>query len=168
MNIFYLDDDTKLCAEYHHDVHLRKMITETAQMLSTAHHISGENNPVRKDEIYKPTHANHPSNLWVRDSQLHYVWLYNLFVNMHVEYEYRFDKEHASKKLLHPLIFVPRDLILVKRTPPPLCMPDQYKSDNHVESYRKFYNAEKQFDKNGKFMANYTKREVPYWMEIKQ
>ena len=37
MNIFYLDEDPLVAARYHCDKHVVKMITETAQMLCTAH-----------------------------------------------------------------------------------------------------------------------------------
>ena len=36
MNIFYLHNDTKVCAELHVDKHVVKMIVEYAQLLSTA------------------------------------------------------------------------------------------------------------------------------------
>ena len=39
MNIFYLDKNPKIAAEMHCDKHVVKMITETAQLLSTAHRI---------------------------------------------------------------------------------------------------------------------------------
>ena len=39
MNLFILSLFTDKCASLHHDVHLRKMITETAQILSTAHRV---------------------------------------------------------------------------------------------------------------------------------
>ena len=35
MNIFYLDHDPKICATYHNDKHVVKMIIEYAQLLST-------------------------------------------------------------------------------------------------------------------------------------
>jgi len=53
MNIFYLSRDPVLCAEMHCDKHVVKMILETAQLLSTAHHMLGSNAP------YKVTHKNH-------------------------------------------------------------------------------------------------------------
>ena len=37
MNIFYLDRDAKLAAQYHCDKHVVKMIIEYAQLMSTAH-----------------------------------------------------------------------------------------------------------------------------------
>jgi len=39
MNIFYLDNDPKVCAEMHNDKHCIKMILEYAQLLSTAHRV---------------------------------------------------------------------------------------------------------------------------------
>ena len=36
MNIFYLNNDPKVCAELHVDKHVVKMIVEYAQLLSTA------------------------------------------------------------------------------------------------------------------------------------
>ena len=44
-----------------------------------------------------------------------------------------------------------------------LAMPDQYKTDDVVESYRKYYINEKQRDKSGKWMMFYTKRDIPKW-----
>ena len=39
MNIFYLDKNPKICAMYHNDKHVVKMILEYAQLLSTAHRV---------------------------------------------------------------------------------------------------------------------------------
>ena len=39
MNIFVLDTNPKICAQYHVDKHVVKMILELAQILSTAHRV---------------------------------------------------------------------------------------------------------------------------------
>ena len=39
MNIFVLDENPYLAAQYHNNKHVVKMILETAQLLSTAHHV---------------------------------------------------------------------------------------------------------------------------------
>ena len=39
MNIFYLDSNPTVCAQYHNDRHTVKMIVEYAQLLSTAHRV---------------------------------------------------------------------------------------------------------------------------------
>lgn len=50
MNLFYLDTHPKLAAQYHCDVHLRKMIIEGIQMLSTIH----RERLGREEEILNP------------------------------------------------------------------------------------------------------------------
>jgi len=40
MNIFFLDEDPTLSAQYHVDKHVVKMILETAQLLCGAHHVT--------------------------------------------------------------------------------------------------------------------------------
>ena len=50
MNIFHLDKNPKICAEYHCDRHVVKMILETAQMLSTA--ISEHSMGIAQDRLY--------------------------------------------------------------------------------------------------------------------
>ena len=39
MNIFYLHENPKICAEMHLDKHASKMCIEYAQLLSTAHRV---------------------------------------------------------------------------------------------------------------------------------
>ena len=39
MNIFYLHEDPKICAEMHLDKHCTKMLVEYAQLMSTAHRV---------------------------------------------------------------------------------------------------------------------------------
>lgn len=53
MNIFVLDFDTEVCARYHCDKHVVKMIVEYAQLLSTAHHVLDGDNSKFTNTIYK-------------------------------------------------------------------------------------------------------------------
>ena len=64
MNIFHLHKDPKICAEYHCDKHVVKMILETAQMLSTAYqkHCGDD------DNLYKSAYPKHPMTIWVGES----------------------------------------------------------------------------------------------------
>ena len=66
MNIFYLDKDPHQCAKYHCDKHVCKMILESAQMLSTAHHILNEVDVFKgrvgyNHDLFKKAFVNHPS-----------------------------------------------------------------------------------------------------------
>ena len=139
MNIFYLDPDPVLAAQYHCDKHLSKMIIETAQMLSAAHHETGS--PL-SDQVYKLTHKNHPSTIWTRSSTDHYSWLYELFRELNNEFSYRRGKIHASwKKLSHLLCNNPSGLSCDGFEPPPQCMGDEFKGEDTVEAYRRYYHS---------------------------
>lgn len=92
MQIYYLDNDPVKSAQYHTDVHLRKMITESLQILSTVCHIY--NQP--ELAVYKPTHKNHPSVLWASETIDNYLWLYDMTEAMYNEYKFRFNKTHLA------------------------------------------------------------------------
>jgi hypothetical protein len=74
MNIFLLDSDTTKCAQAHGNKHVVKMITEYNQLLSTACHVFG----LATDEMYRKTHVNHPSGVWVRESKANFEFLLEL------------------------------------------------------------------------------------------
>ena len=96
MNIFYLHHDPVICARQHNDRHVSKMIVETAQLLSTAHHeLDG------KPSIfcYKRAHWNHPSAVWCRENTQNYLWLHSLLVELCVEYTYRFSDTLERTKI---------------------------------------------------------------------
>ena len=121
MNIFYLDKNPQVCAEMHTDKHTIKMILEYAQLLSTAHRVldgtprtvsnafSGRRSVVydlasgRNDVLYRATHINHPSAIWVRQSEQNYRWLFTLFCELLGEYNYRYGKIHACERLVTAL-----------------------------------------------------------------
>jgi len=139
MNIFVLDERPSISAKYHTDKHVRKMIVESAQMLSTAHQIINGPNP----KVYKVAYKNHPCTIWVRQSKSNYSWLYQLFENLLKEYTRRFNKHHKCEQLLQPLSVVP-NIAKSELTSFALAMPEQYKSTNAVRSYREYYVNEKQ------------------------
>ena len=154
MNIFVLDKDPKKCAEYHCDKHVIKMILESAQLLSTAHHVCDSS--IDKNLLYSKTHINHPCAKWCRESKQNYTWLYKLFCCLLAEYTYRYGKNHKSEKLLIPLATVP-NIDRRNRTPAALAMPDKYRTKDVVESYRSYYAHEK------KRICKWTKRKMPAW-----
>lgn len=100
MNIFFTSPDPTECAEYLDDKRVNKMILETAQMLSTALRLSGYSG----DDVYKPTHANHPSNVWIRSSKANYEWAINHLKALGLEKQRRTGKGHKSLDLLEVFI----------------------------------------------------------------
>lgn len=157
MNIFYLDHDVKLCASWHFDKHVIKMILESCQLLCAAHHML-DNNP--SEELYKMTHANHPSAIWVRQSVHNYMWLWELTLALNEEYKRRYKKtsDHLSIVKLRHILSIAPDLIPdVPFFEPPQCMPEEFRTDDAEQAYRFYYCEGK------KHLAVWTDTETPYW-----
>jgi hypothetical protein len=174
MNIFFLDSDPQVCAFYHGDKHVVKMVLETAQLLSTAHRIIDgtltiENNkkhfklPDRKADsvLYRATHANHPCAIWVRESEENYNWAYNLFYHLCKEYTYRYNKIHKTESLKDYLYMSPTGIKKVGSTKPALAMPDCYKTLCPIQSYRNYYVKDKL---SKKIVFWYKNRPAPEWL----
>ena len=104
MNIFYLHKDPVESAKLHCDKHVCKMIIEYAQMLSTAHRmLDGKEyisqtlggrrikrwkhpNSNMEGVLYKASHINHPSAIWVRESIENYFQMYKLYMAVLAEF----------------------------------------------------------------------------------
>lgn len=175
MNIFYLDSNPELSAQFHCDKHVVKMIVEYAQLLSTAHRVldgeiyfelSKNNRKIKRYKLkendnifYKATHMNHPSAVWVRQSINHYLFLYEMFYYLCLEYTHRYNKTHKTQSLLNILKTPPKNIKDIEFKEPPLAMPNYCKLNDVVNSYRNYYLKEKQS------FLNYTKTSKPYWIK---
>lgn len=167
MNIFYLHTEPKVCAAMHCDKHVVKMILEYAQLLSTAQHeIDGDVWDIPDGYFYKATHKNHPSAAWVRENHSNYQWLWILLGYLLNEYYERYGKTHKTlssgvyNNLRQPPILIQRGEL----TPPPQCMPDEYKCNPNTAShadtvfaYRTYYQADKAY------FAKWKSSPIPSW-----
>ncbi len=151
MNIFVLSENPLKAAAMQHDKHVVKMILESAQMLCSA--FEPEHKPPYKRAFY-----NHPCTIWARQSAKNYNWLLIHAVALATEYTYRYNKTHASVKVIswcwnnyENLIKFPKKA----KTKRPLAMPDQYKTNDAVESYINYYLGEKLNN------AKWTRRKKP-------
>lgn len=186
MNIFYLDGDTKTCAQMHNNSHCSKMIIEYAQLMSTAHRImDGEMyygktangrkikrwlhpDNVMEATLYKASHINHPSGIWTRESVQNYKWLYELWTELNEEFIWRGFKNgdyHETYKKLKDLLREPPKSMrynLSHKTwkQPTPAMPDDVKNANSIVAYRDYYIKYKQH------LAKWGKRGVPSWYEL--
>lgn len=181
MNIFYLSNNTKECAQMHVDKHCVKMILEYAQLLSTAHRVldgvllTGISDTGRKTTswilpsiayepiLYKATHINHPSAIWVRQSYDNYRWLVSLLCQLCKEYTYRYGKTHKveSSGLYELLTYAPFNIRPGVFTEPTPAMPAEYiiKGDS-IQSYKNYYNGSKQH------LHNWKNRPIPDFIEV--
>ena len=159
VNIFVLDHDVSKIAEYQCDSHATKMCLETCQLLCTAHHVLDESNEDNRF-LYKKTHVNHPCSKWVRNNSANYQWTFDLFHAIALEYEYRYGRQHLSwKKLAGVLMKQPNNITQSNELSPfALAMPDQYKTDDPVESYRNYYLGEK------RHLFRWKNRNQPEWI----
>jgi hypothetical protein len=152
MNIFYIHESPIISAKAMSDKHVVKMILESAQLMSTAHHKL--DSPIAFN-LYKPTHVNHPSNVWVRESAEHYEWLYQHFLALCDEYSNRYHKVHATYTKLNEYLKTPPIALERKGfTEPPCAMPDIYKVASSLLSYRKYYESEKFFNEQDRTRYN--------------
>lgn len=159
MNIFFLDENPKLSAQYHVDKHVVKMILETAQLLCGVHHMTEQ---VTEQVPYKLSHKNHPCAIWVRESLSNYLYLCELGLELGKEYTYRYGKRHKSIDVIEWCIVNKPNIPDIGFTKPSTAMPDEYKVDSVVESYRNYYMGAKSE------LAQWKKREKPFWFEKKE
>ena len=182
MNIFYLDNDPKKCAEMHVDKHSIKMILEYAQLLSTAHRVLDGTQSVglsktgrkqtryilsdkRESILYSATHISHPSAVWCRQTDSNYIWLSKLLKACCEEYTYRYGKIHKveSSGLLKELFWnPPKNITNGNFTEPTPAMPDECKvPGDSLQSYHNYYVMNKQHLWSWKGKIN--KRTEPNW-----
>ena len=177
MNIFYIDKDPVIAAQWMVDKHVVKMILESAQLLSTAHRIidgvetqgksaTGRNvkrwllSDAREPVLYSATHINHPSAVWCRKSVENYNWLADHMFALLNEYTHRYNKHHKVEgDLSYMLQSPPHNLKEYDMTVMPSAMADEYKvSNDPLVNYRNYYKVGKAR------MHKWTNRQPPEWI----
>ena len=107
--------------------------------------------------IYKASHVNHPSNIWVRQSDSNYKWLYEMWCHLLDEYTYRYGRIHGCTKLKEILRNCPKNIPIGEFTQPTPAMPEEFIRKDSVESYRLYYNKAKSH------IGQWKNRSVPNW-----
>lgn len=167
MNIFVLDKNPAIAAEYHCDKHVVKMILESVQMLSTAHWVKlldlnkksiadfkkmkdmkeylYNNSNKKLQPPYKLTHIHHPCTIWTHKTLQNYNWHVDLFEALCSEYTKRYNKVHKSSVYLDWFRNnIPYNIKNDKLTDFEICMKDEYKiSNDPVICYKYYYIIDK-------------------------
>ena len=177
MNIFAVDEHPIRAAHQMVDKHFVKMILEAGQMLSTSHRVlDGEeyydrtkNNrrikrwrlsDEREGKLWKASFVGHPCTQWTMESRMNYRWHATHALALCREYTHRYEKVHNSQGLIEYLFN--REPLNIKEgglTKFAVAMPDQYKVECSVESYRNYYRGEKSY------FAKWKNRDTPVWWE---
>ena len=143
MNIFVLDNDPELCASYHCDRHVVKMILEHTQMISTVY------DKYTGMSFYKPCYKKHPCTIWVGECIENFQWLCQLTYCLNREWKIRYPKvsdlDHVSANKLQRFNNANYHVLqksmpsFGKMTPFAQAMPDDCKDPDAVIAYRKYY-----------------------------
>ena len=177
MNIFAIDEHPVRAARQMVHKHVVKMILEAGQMLSTSHRVlDGEeyydrtkNNrrikrwrlsDEREGKLWKASFVGHPCTQWTMESRMNYRWHATHALALCREYTHRYEKIHNSQALIEYLFN--REPLNIKEgglTKFAIAMPDQYKVECSVESYRNYYRGEKAY------FAKWKNRDTPVWWE---
>jgi len=167
MNIFFLSMNSTELANLYCDQHVIKILLEICQMLYTAWFYSDETEYVelhapytvnKSRKGYRPAHKKHPMTMWISSSRENYMFAAEIAMCLALEYNKRFGKIHAcakhalwlyknqpshfelreSEKAYYASKDVREDLTRI-----PECMPDEYKHESIIESYKAYYTGEK-------------------------
>ena len=176
MNIFVLNTNPTLAAQAHCDIHLRKMIVETCQLLSTYHRKRSELGRSYRTEDLQLMMKSYRSPIfqkWFHENFINMQWTTSLLEELAFEYSYRFGykawTEHKCYNCVAALssvlgiveyLYVPQDFVLAMPEDY-LPMTSVYKRGNPeqaVKAYRSYYSVEK-FK-----LFTYTRRTPPDWL----
>jgi len=147
------------------------MVIELYQQLGSAlrrHGAKDHEMPLtQKGTPLKGGYHNHPCTRWVGDSDGNYHWSLLHAKELCREFKFRFGKRHASEEGIHQLgredmiAKIPRSSAGIM-TPFAQAMPEEYKSVDAVEAYRRYY-AE---DKSKNIVFEYNRgRDMPRWLK---
>jgi len=149
MNIFILSLIQREIAQFMMDKHVSKILLEAVQMLCSAKRIVDPGDTATNDQIYKIAHINHPVTIWCRKSRANYIWTLDLIEELHNEWRFRYGHPDTKMHKSYLTAIILRDNIPSEDkfearglTPFALAMPDEYKCDEPVISYRLYYMSE--------------------------
>jgi hypothetical protein len=169
MNLFILSLIQKEIAESMMDKHVSKILLEAVQMLCSARRIVEPDDDVINERIYKLAHKNHPVTIWCRKSRANFVWALDLAEELHNEWRFRYGHPKTKIHKSYRVAMFLRENIpsedafeAVGLTPFALAMPDKYKSDDPVLSYRNYYMSEEK----QKIASWCKKRGKPTWYVV--
>ena len=163
VNIFILDRQPDIAAQYYNDFHVRKIILESVEMMGYAY-TPGTFSPLPNLHEHR-RHFNHPMSLFVRRSKQNFDWTLQHAQALCREFTFRnkIGKIHAYQSKID---WIAANLPLENLsnsglTDWPRCF-GQVKetvgeTNDIVYDYRRYYVIGK------RHLAKWTKRETPFW-----
>jgi len=181
MNIFFLSMNPRRCARMHANIHIVKMIVETAQLLCNVHRRQRElclAPYIGPNKIpYKESASGHRklgSMIWVGESHGNYKWAVQLGLELCAEYNQGRGRaagkttQHRTQRVLEWLQRYEPNFKIKRRTPVKLkhlAMPDKFKkASSSIEAYRDYYYSKRKT----MTMAWDPKKRTPDWWEARR
>jgi len=168
MNLFILSLIQKEIAQFMMDKHVSKILLEAVQMLCSAKRMLDPDDE-GNHKLYKLAHKNHPVTIWCRKSKENFMWTLELIEELHNEWRYRYGhSESKNHKSYLVAMYLKENIPSHDKfeekgiTPFALVMPDIYKCDDPVISYRNYYMSEEK----QKIATWKKKREKPHWYTL--
>ena len=164
MNQFVVDYDPIIAAQSLCDKHVVKQTVEQFQMLGSAlrrHGATDEQMPLTsKGTPLVGGYRNHPITKWVGETQSNFNWAIQHGLGLAKEYTHRYGKTHACEAgiflMSHMVYLIPNGEL----TDFGQAMPDEYKDEDPVVAYRRYYIE----DKIQNIDCRWTNREKPEWL----
>ena len=176
MNRFILSLTSRESAVSMCDQHIRKMVTEEGQIISTAIRRALprllQHEPSLSSILFRATHEQHPITIWTQSGQEPMRTALSYFMAMANEHTYRFGTIHGSfARLYDPFRYVFNSNEFMNmpssKKKHPQCFGEYYemcKTDEHlpVNAYRNYYNIKQTTFKRP---MTYTNRSKPTWLK---
>jgi hypothetical protein len=102
--------------------------------------------------------------VWAAANQANYDWLVTFGLALSKEYSRRFGKRHKSQDVIEWCAGYTLNHAGHKPTPSPKCMPDIYKSEDLVDSYRTYYTSK--LNAWPRTWVKYTNSSTPQWLKL--
>ena len=166
MNMFILDHDPQLIAQYHCDKHVVKMITETFQMCGSALIRHKETNlpKTKSGKTLRGGYHHHPVTKWIGETRKNFLFACCVGIELCKEYTYRYNKIHFCQFGLEQMELLEKSIPDISdMTQFAQAMPDKYKHKCAITAYRNYYAFEKKALLKG-FKFNKGRHE-PQWLQ---
>jgi hypothetical protein len=150
MNIFVLDENPIQAANKVPAKVASKMALEAAQMLAVACSMHSLKMPHKKDgnEYSAKSHVNHPCTKWTCASEANMAWLAIHGLSLCVVHDRTYGKIPAHASALQETLSQLNSELWCKHTPFVSAMPEEYKTNNIVESYNAYIKTKPYFNEN--------------------
>jgi hypothetical protein len=169
MNLFVLDQNPVIAAQYNCDKHITKMVLEIAQMLANCfdEHLLVDAPKTQKGTPRKHSYYNHPVSIWMRKTKSNMRWaidhalaleserFYRGYKNPHFSISFirwcleNIDRSNVKDGDLTEFAIAISDDKECRKVTGFNCM-------SVIDKYRQYYIHDKPF-------AKWTLREVPHW-----